>query len=121
MPLPTAGRNEPRAAEATAEIVRTQAELTQLSRVVAAEVAIARNAAAAARKAEASAGARLAVANQQYDIALKSIRLGEISAVDLFRVRQLRLDAQRSHAAAQVESVFAVSRLNQARGFAPGL
>ena len=121
MPLPTAGRNEPRAAEATAEVIRTQAELTQLNRIVAAEVAIARKAAVAARKAESSAGARLTVANQQYDIALKSIRLGEISAVDLFRVRQLRLDAQRSYAAAQVEAGLALSRLNQARGYAPGL
>lgn len=121
MPLPTAGRNEPRAAEATAEVIRTQAELTQLSRVIAAEVAIARGSAVAARKAESSAAARFSVANQQYEIARKSIRLGEISAVDLFRVRQLRLDAQRSYVAAQVESGLALSRLNQARGLAPGL
>ena len=119
MPLPTAGRNEPRAAEATAEVIRTQAELTQFNRVISAEVAIARSAAAAARKAEASAAARFAVANQQYEIARKSIRLGEISAVDLFRVRQIRLEAQRSYAAAQVESGHALSRLNQARGVAP--
>lgn len=120
MPLPTAGRNEPRAAEATAEVIRTQADLIQLSRVISAEAAIARNAAAAARKAEGSAAARFSVANQQYEIALKSIRLGEISAVDLFRVRQIRLEAQRSHVAAQVEAGLAVSRLNQARGYAPG-
>lgn len=119
MPLPTAGRNEPRAAEATAEVIRMQAELTQLNRTIAAEVAIARAAAVAARKAEASATARLAVADQQYEIAIKSMRLGEINAVDLFRVRQIRLDAQRSRAAAQVEAGLAFSRLNQARGVAP--
>ena len=88
--------------------------------VAGALVAHARNAAAAAHKAEGSAAARFSVANQQYEIALKSIRLGEISAVDLFRVRQIRLEAQRSHVAAQVEAGLAVSRLNQARGYAPG-
>lgn len=121
MSLPTAGRNEPRKAEATSEIIRAQSELTQLRRTVSAEVAIARAALIAARKVEASAAKRLAVASEQYEVALKSMRLGEINAFDLFRVRQLRLDAQRARSAARIEAGLAHSRLNQARGLAPGL
>jgi len=45
--------------------------------------------------------------------------LGEIGALDFYRVRQLQLDAQRSEAAASIAVGAAVSRLNQAQGYAP--
>lgn len=119
MPLPTAGRNEPRKAEAEAETDRAEAELAQTRRLVAAEIAAARKALEAARRAEASAVKRLATATEQFDLALKSLKLGEIGAFDLYRVRQMKIDAQRSRVALSIEAGQAMSRLNQARGYAP--
>ena len=49
----------------------------------------------------------------------ESFRLGEANAVDLYRVRQSYLDAQRAQAMAQVDVGAAESRLNQDRGYAP--
>lgn len=119
IPLPTPGRNVPRAAEAEAEVVRAQAELDRARRLVEAEIHAARAAVVAARRADALAGQRLAVATEQFDLARKSFRLGEISAFDLFRVRQLQLEAQRTRAAAAIDLGVALSRLNQAWGYAP--
>ena len=61
------------------------------------------------------------VATEQFDLARKSFRLGEINAFDLYRVRQLQLDAQRARAAAAIDLGVALSRLNQAWGYAPEL
>ena len=45
--------------------------------------------------------------------------LGELSAFDLYRVRQIQLEAQRMQASAAVSVGAAVSRVNQAQGYAP--
>ena len=44
---------------------------------------------------------------------------GELSAFDLYRVRQIQLEAQRMQASAAVSVGAAVSRVNQAQGYAP--
>lgn len=119
LPLPTPGRNEPRRAEAAAEVARARAEYERARRVVQAEIKTARTVAAAARKAEAIAARRLGVANEQFDLARKAFSLGEVSSVDLYRVRQSQLDAQRMAASAAIDLGIAMSRLNQARGYAP--
>ncbi len=119
VPLPTPGRNEPRRAEAEADYVKAQAEYDRALRLVNAEVAAARAALAAAKRNLAVASKRFTVASEQYELARKSFRLGEASAVDLYRVRQSYLDAQRAQAMAQVELGAAESRVNQARGYAP--
>lgn len=119
IPLPTDGRNSPRKAEALAEVLSADAHLVQAERLVSAEIKAAQLAVSAARKSEAIAIKRLAVANEQADLARKSFRLGEIGAFDLFRVRQLQLDAQRGSATASVDVGTMMSRLNQARGYAP--
>lgn len=121
VPLPTPGRNDPRLAEAAAEVVRAQAEFDRANRLVLAEIAAARAAVAAARRTEGLAAKRLSVASEQFDLARKSFRLGEINAFDLYRVRQLQLDAQRARAAASIDLGIALSRLNQAWGYAPEL
>lgn len=121
VPLPTPGRNAPRLAEAAAEVVRAQAEFNRALRLVNAEIAAARAALAAARRAEGLATKRLSVASEQFELARRSFKLGEINAFDLYRVRQLQLEAQRARAAASIDAGVAQSRLNQAWGYAPEL
>ncbi|PWB81362.1 MAG: hypothetical protein C3F11_15475, partial [Methylocystaceae bacterium] len=86
-----------------------------------AEIAAARAALAAARRAEGLATKRLSVASEQFELARRSFKLGEINAFDLYRVRQLQLEAQRARAAASIDAGVAQSRLNQAWGYAPEL
>jgi outer membrane protein, heavy metal efflux system len=117
--LPTPGRNEPRIAEARAEMERAKADYEKARRVVAADIQGARANLAAAQRAAGLAKQRLAVANEEFDLSRKSFALGEIGALDFYRVRQLQLDAQRSEAATSVAVGAAVSRLNQAQGYAP--
>ncbi|MBY6242396.1 TolC family protein [Methylosinus sp. Sm6] len=119
LPLPTPGRNEPRIAAARAEMDSARAELDRAQRLVAAEIAAARAALVAARRADGLAAERLRVATDQFELARKAFRLGEINAFDLYRVRQLQLDAQRARADAAVDLGVAQSRLNQAWGYAP--
>ncbi|MBG0810490.1 TolC family protein [Methylosinus sp. H3A] len=121
IPLPTPGRNIPRIAEAQAEVDRATAEFARAQRLVAAEINAARAAVAAARRADGLAAKRLSVASEQFDLARRSFRLGEINAFDLYRVRQLQLDAQRARASAAIDLGVALSRLNQAFGYAPTL
>ncbi|KAF0213698.1 MAG: outer membrane efflux protein [Methylocystaceae bacterium] len=117
--IPTAGRNEPRRAEALAEMDRATAEYERAKRVVLAEIKAARESLAAARRAATFANARLVVANDQFDLSRKAFKLGEISAFDLYRVRQIQLEAQRMEANAEINVGVAISRLNQAQGYAP--
>ena len=119
VPLPTPGRNEPRAAEAAAEMTRARADYERTKRFVVAEIKAARIALAAAQKAIKTADQRLSAANEQFELSRKSYALGETSAFDLYRVRQIQLEAQRMQAAAFVSAGAAVSRLNQAQGYAP--
>jgi cobalt-zinc-cadmium efflux system outer membrane protein len=121
IPLPTLGRNEPRRAEAEAQVLKAQAEYDRARRLVEAEIAAARTSLMAARRTERVAAKRLAVANEQFELTRKAFQLGEVSAVDLYRVRQSQLEAQRAHASAAVDLGAAQSRVNQALGSAPGL
>jgi outer membrane protein TolC len=119
VPLATEGRNAPRRAEAQGDITRATAELEQARRLV--EVGIQR-AEASLRAAEGSARLarqRLGVAREQERLALVAFRGGETGTFDLFRVRQLRLEAALDEARAAVEARRARSRLNQALGFIP--
>jgi cobalt-zinc-cadmium efflux system outer membrane protein len=119
IPLPTHGRQAPRRAEALAEMTRAAADYEKAKRVVLADIAAARANLAAARRAAGLADKRLAVANEQFELSRKSFALGEIGGLDFYRIRQLQLDAQRAQAAAAVAVGAAVSRLNQAQGYAP--
>jgi outer membrane protein TolC len=119
IPLPTPGRNEPKIAEAQAESERARSEYERAERLVKAEIAAAKAAVAAARRIDGLAANRLKVASEQFDLAREAFRLGENSAADLYRVRQLQLDAQRTRAAASIDLGVAQSRLNQAYGYAP--
>jgi outer membrane protein, heavy metal efflux system len=119
IPLPTPGRNEPRRAEAEADLVKARAEYERARRIVAAESAAARAAVAAAQRNAAISAKRLTVASEQFELERKSFRLGESNAVDLYRVRQSYLDAQRAQATGLVDLRVAQSRLNQAQGYAP--
>lgn len=119
IPLPTPGRNEPRIAEAAAELTRARAEYERARRIVVAEIKAARTALAAAQRAAGIADQRLSVANEQFELSRKSFALGEVSAFDLYRVRQIQLEAQRTQASAAVNVGVAISRVNQALGYAP--
>ncbi|MFC7476252.1 TolC family protein [Dankookia sp. GCM10030260] len=120
IPLPTEARNAPRRADAEFERTRAEGELIQTRRVVAGEVGLARLAVAAAEQSRRLAGERRAVADRQEGAARIAFRSGEIGAFDLFRVRQLRIEALAVDARAQVDVGRARSRLNQAMGLAPG-
>ena len=119
MPLATEGRNAPRRADAQAELTRANAELAQARRLVESGVERAQTALNAAEGALRIARQRLAVAQEQERIALNAFRGGEIMTFDLFRVRQLRLEAADAAGRAEVEVNRARSRVNQAGGIIP--
>jgi outer membrane protein, heavy metal efflux system len=100
-------------------MTRAAADYEKAKRVVLADIAAARANLAAARRAAGLADKRLAVANEQFELSRKSFALVEIGGLDFYRIRQLQLDAQRAQAAASVAVGAAVSRLNQAQGYAP--
>jgi outer membrane protein TolC len=119
IPLPSEARNAPRRADAEAERTRAEAELLQTRRVVEGEVRLARLNLVAAERARRVAAERRAVAERQLAAARTAFRSGEIGAFDLFRVRQLQIEAAAVDARAEVDAGQARSRLNQALGVAP--
>lgn len=116
LPLATEGRNLPRRADAQAEITRATAELEQSRRLVGVGVERARDALRTAENAARLARQRLGLAQEQERLATIAFRGGETTTFDLFRVRQLRLEAANDDGRAQVEVTRARSRLNQALG-----
>lgn len=119
IPLGTEGRNAPRRAEAESEITRATAELAQARRVVEAGLARAQAELRAVEAALRIARQRLSVANEQEGIALRAFRAGETGTFDLFRVRQLRLEAANDEGQASIAASRARSRANQAAGVLP--
>ncbi|WP_424810877.1 TolC family protein [Roseococcus sp. YIM B11640] len=119
IPLATEARNAPRRAEAESEVTRAVALLNQSRRIVDAEVARARAALSAAEAAQRLARQRLSVANEQEAVALRAFRSGETGTFDLYRVRQLRLEAANEEGRATIDASRARSRLNQAMGIVP--
>lgn len=119
LPLSTEARNAPRRADAEAERTRTQAELLQVRRLVEGEIRQARLGLAAAEESRRLAAERRAVADRQSEAAHRAFRSGEIGGFDLFRVRQLQLEAAAADALAAVEVGRALSRLHQALGSVP--
>ncbi len=119
IPLGTEGRNAPRRAEAESEVTRATAELIQARRLVQAGTARAQAELRAAEAALRLARQRLAVATEQEGIALRAFRAGETGTFDLFRVRQLRLEAANDEGQASIAANRARSRVNQAAGVLP--
>ncbi|MBK1657614.1 TolC family protein, partial [Paracraurococcus ruber] len=119
IPLPSEARNAPRRADAEAERTRAEGELIQARRVVQGEVELARLALGAAARARNLAAQRRQVAEQQLAAARTAFRSGEIGAFDLFRVRQLQIEAAAVEARTEVDAGRARSRLNQALGLVP--
>ncbi|WP_149537682.1 TolC family protein [Siccirubricoccus phaeus] len=119
VPLPTEARNAPRRADAEAERTRASADLAQARRAVQGEIALARVALNAAEAERRLAAQRKSVADRQLAASLSAFRAGEIGAFDLFRVRQLQIEAQAADARAVVAAGRARSRLNQAMGAVP--
>ena len=119
-PLATEARNAPRRAEAEAGITRATAQLAGAQRLVEAQVAAARAALRAAEENVRLARQRLGVADRQLEAARRAFRSGETGLFDLYRVRQLQLEAAGAEARAAVAAGRARSRLNQAIGAIPG-
>ncbi len=120
VPLATAARNVPRAAAAQADLTRAVAERDLRRRLLEAEIDAAQVALRRAEDASRIARQRLSVANRQLDLARRAFNAGEIAPFDLFRVRQLQVDAAGAQAQAEVTAGRARSRLNQALGVVPG-
>lgn len=119
LPLATEARNAPRRAEAQSEVTRAVALLAQSRRLVDATVLRARHQLSAAEQALRLARQRLAVANEQEGIALRAFRSGETGTFDLYRVRQLRLEAANEEGRASIDASRSRSRVNQAMGVVP--
>lgn len=119
IPLATMARNAPRRAAAQADVTRATAELEQRRRLVAADVLVARRALQAAQEADRLARARLAVAERQLAGARTAFRAGETSIFDLYRVRQLQIEAVTAAGRTAVGLGRARARLNQALGVLP--
>ena len=119
LPLATEARNAPRRAEAESEVTRASAELDRARRAAAAEIARAEAEQRAAEAAARLARERLDGAREQEAIALSAFRAGETGTFELFRVRQLRIEAAEEEARARIAAERARSRLNQARGVLP--
>ncbi len=120
VPLATNARNIPRAASAQADLTRAVAERALRQRLLEAEIEAARAALRAAEDAARIARRRLSVANRQLDLARRAFNAGEIAPFDLFRVRQLQVDAAGAQAQAEVNAGRARARLNQSLGVVPG-
>lgn len=119
MPLGSDARNIPRRAAAEAGITRAAAALAGAERLVQAEIAAAQLALRAAEDAAGIARRRLEVADRQLDAARRAFRAGETGLFDLYRVRQLQLEAAGAEARAAVAVGRAQSRVNQAVGALP--
>jgi outer membrane protein TolC len=120
IPLATDARNLPRVAAAQADLTRAVAERDLRRRVLEAEIQAARVALRQAEDAARIARQRLSVANRQLDLARRAFNAGEIAPFDLFRVRQLQVDAAGAQAQAEVTAGRARARLNQSLGVVPG-
>lgn len=120
LPLATEARNAPRRAEAEAERTRALAELEQTRRTLEGEAAQARVRLSASEAARRLAAQRRSLAEQQLAAARTAFANGEIGAFDLFRVRQLQLEAQAGEAQAAIALGRARSQLSQALGATPG-
>lgn len=119
IPLPTEGRNAPRRAAAEADLIKAEAELSAARRQIEAAVRAAELSWQSARKLEGIAVRRLDLAEQQYSVALRAYQLGEISLIDLYRMRQGQLEAARARSNARLELGLMQSRMAQARGLTP--
>ena len=120
VPLATDARNIPRVAAAQADLTRAVAERELRQRLLEAEIAAAQVALRAAEGAARIARQRLSVANRQLDLARRAFSAGETGLFDLYRIRQLQLEAAGGQAQAEVTAGRARSRLNQALGVVPG-
>ncbi|PTM46319.1 outer membrane efflux protein [Phreatobacter oligotrophus] len=119
IPLATEARNAPRRAEARAGLTEAEANLAAERRRIDAGIAAAVAARDSARQIAGLARTRLSLANEQLAIARTAFRSGALSALDLFRIQQLQLEAARASAEAATSLGLAESRLNQALGFVP--
>lgn len=120
VPLATDARNVPRVAAAQADVTRAVAERALRRRVLAAEMDASRVQLGAAEEAARIARQRLSVANQQLDLGRRAFNQGETGLFELYRIRQLQLEAASTQAQADVTLGRARSRLNQALGAVPG-
>lgn len=120
VPLATEARNVPRVAAAQADLTRAVAERALRRRLLDAEIGAARVALRAAEEAARIASQRLALANEQLDLARRAFSAGETGLFELYRIRQLQVDASSTQAQADVTLGRARSRLNQAVGAVPG-
>lgn len=120
VPLATEARNLPRIATAQADLTRAVAERALRQRLVNAEIEASQVSLRAAEEAARIARRRLALANQQLGLARRAFNAGETGLFDLYRIRQLQVEAAGAQAQAEVTAGRARSRLNQALGVVPG-
>lgn len=119
LPLATEARNAPRRAAAQAGLTAATAALTAQRRIIAVQVRAAEAQLRAAEGQQRVARDRLGIANRQLNSAQRAFRAGEVALFDLYRVRQLQLEAATASGRAEVEVGRARSRLNQAIGATP--
>lgn len=112
-------RNEARIAASRAELDAAEAELDAARRQAASEREAALEELAAARRSEALAIERERFAQEAQQLIAKSHRLGESDLPTRLRADAERFEAELARAKARVETLRAISKLNQSNGSLP--
>jgi len=118
-PFATDGRNAPRMAQASAELIQAEAEGRQILNEIEADQREAEVLLENAEAVNAVAGERLAAAGERLRLLQKAFDLGELSLSELMRARSAANQARLEAASAHVAIAAAKSRVNQSRGVLP--
>lgn len=116
MPLSSESRNIPRRAFAQNDITIAQVNLEQAKRVIDLEVEQARQNLTLAQAAVNISRQRKQVSDQQLALIQKAFQAGEASTMDLFRIRQIQIDANSEHVLNESKLLRARLLLNQVYG-----
>jgi outer membrane protein, heavy metal efflux system len=115
-----ANREAPaRVASAQTELAETNALALQMRAQVAAEFSLSSRAVEIAKEIASAADARAQLARETQAMFIKSFQLGESDLPTRLRAETERFEAERAAERARIESLRAVSRLNQAFGVTP--
>lgn len=119
VPFGTAARNRVQETAAATEIEEAMAELAQAENTAQADVQLAQQQLAEARRALDAAASRTALTAEHVQLIEKAFRLGERGLADTIRARALAHEAEAAERQQRVALGLAHARLNQAKGVLP--
>lgn len=119
LPFATDGRNAPRMAQASAELIQAEAEGRQILNEIEADQREAEALLENAEAANSTAGERVAAATERLRLLQKAFDLGELPLSELMRARGNASQARLEAARARVALASSKARVNQSRGVLP--